>query len=189
MNKARLVCDTRPIHIHHRSVPGWLTVRPGHSSVEWVRLPDMAKPGGSFSLLTRFIRNDFASFGCGSAALVFFVIFCGNPGVLQSPLGLPDLPFFLPQKPIPAQNLPLLSQVVISAGQTFCHPHRPQTLKSETRGSQHKPVLPSCLSGLRCILKMPRFESSSGPARTSLALKGSVLHVSTSRAFWFHPPP
>src|SRR5437870_1088355 len=41
----------------------------------------------------------------------------------------------------------------------------------ERRSNGHRPVLPSCTKGLRCVLKMRRFPSCSGSARTSLALE------------------
>src|SRR5207245_3505966 len=41
----------------------------------------------------------------------------------------------------------------------------------ERRSNGHRPVLPSCTKGLRCVLKMRRFPTRSGSARTSLALE------------------
>src|SRR5881392_3884555 len=41
----------------------------------------------------------------------------------------------------------------------------------ERRPNGHRPVLPSCTKGLRCVLKMRRFPTRSGSARTSLALE------------------
>src|SRR5439155_11509741 len=44
-------------------------------------------------------------------------------------------------------------------------------VRPERSSNGHRPVLPSCTKGLRCVRKMRRFPARSGSARTSLALE------------------